>query len=627
MTDVSVREASKAVSYDYANYSAHLFLAGSYDAVRDPKLYNLRYEAPARDEWLVANLLAPVGGGTLSRNISQQDYARLFERDRLGVSSQTEYYDNGDWVQSASQFGAFGKVAYAIDTYYRSENGYRPNNDLEQLQLSAQVKVQVTPDDTVFLQAEYFTQESGDIIQYYNQRSAVPTLRVNEDEEPNLFAGWHHEWGPESHTLFLFSRLDDTLEQRALGIEKPFVKFGAGSGAPPTSILPRPFNLASERDFEAYSFEAQQILQKQEHTFIAGARYQFGWADTDSRLREVPPGPGMTFAPIDSSSDTDMDRESVYGYYHWQVLRPLRLTAGISYDRLHFPENVDTAPGNDHERAVSQVSPKAGLTYEAWKGGVVRGMYGQSLGGFLHENSVQLEPTQLGGFNQTFRSIAPESAMGAVPGSRFEYAALGLDQKLSTGTYLAAEAQWLSSRGSREVGAVSSTQPFVEPDLAFTMRQRIEYEEKALQFTVNQLVAREWALGARYRIADADLDARYTNVRGGIPNFSQLRLRQNESGLLQQLNLYVIYNHPCGFFGEWQSVWNHQSNDGYTPALAGDSFWQHNVFVGYRFPHRHVELRAGVLNLADEDYHLNPINLYAEMPRERTFTVSAKFDF
>ena len=214
MTDVSVREASKAVGYDYANYSAHLFLAGSYDAVRDPKLYNLRYEAPARDEWLVANLLAPVGGGTLSRNISQQDYTRLFERNRLGVSSQTEYFDNGDWVQSASQFGTFGKVAYAVDTYYRSENGYRPNNDLEQLQLSAQFKAQLTPEDTVFFQVEYFTQESGDIIQYYNQRSAVPTLRVNEDQEPNIFAGLHHEWSPESHTLFLSSRLDDTLEQR-----------------------------------------------------------------------------------------------------------------------------------------------------------------------------------------------------------------------------------------------------------------------------------------------------------------------------------------------------------------------------------------------------------------------------
>ena len=627
MTDVSVREASKAVGYDYANYSAHLFLAGSYDAVRDPKLYNLRYEAAARDEWLVANLLAPVGGGTLSRNVSQQDYARLFERNRLGISSQTEYFDNGDWVQSASQYGAYGQVAYAVDTYYRSENGARPNNDLEQLQLSAQFKAQITPADTVFFQAEYFNQESGDIIQYHDQRSAVRTLRVKEEQLPNLFLGWHHEWSPESHTLFLASRLDDALAQGARGIEKAFVKYGNGSDQPPTSILPRPFNLGFRRAFEAYSLEAQQILQKEAHTFVAGARYQFGSADTEARLRQVAPGPGMTFEPIRSGSDTDMDRQSVYGYYHWQILRPLRLTAGLSYDRLRHPANVDTAPVTDDERTVSQLSPKAGLTYDLWSGATMRAMYGQSLGGFLHENSVQLEPTQIGGFNQTFRSIAPESAIGAVPGSRFEFAALGLDQKFSTGTYLAAEGQWLSSVGRRQVGAVTSTLPFIEPDEAFALRQRLTYDEKALQFTVNQLVAEEWAMGARYRIAEANLEGRYGGIRQDTPNFSQLRLRQDESAILQQLNLYVIYNHRCGFFGEWQSVWNHQSNAGYVPSIGGEDFWQHHAFVGYRFPRRHVELRVGVLNLTGEEYRLNPLNLYAELPRERTYTASVKINF
>ena len=91
MEDLSVREAGRAVNADYANYSAHRFLAASYDATRDPKFFNLRYEAPARSEWLIANLLAPVGAGTLSRNLAQQDYVRLFETDGFGVSSATEY--------------------------------------------------------------------------------------------------------------------------------------------------------------------------------------------------------------------------------------------------------------------------------------------------------------------------------------------------------------------------------------------------------------------------------------------------------------------------------------------------------------------------------------------------------
>src|SRR6184192_1097871 len=71
MTEVSVREATRAVNSDYANYSAHLFLANSYDALRDPKQINLRYETPWLSELLMANLLSPVGGGSLSQYVSQ----------------------------------------------------------------------------------------------------------------------------------------------------------------------------------------------------------------------------------------------------------------------------------------------------------------------------------------------------------------------------------------------------------------------------------------------------------------------------------------------------------------------------------------------------------------------------
>src|SRR5205823_3073807 len=91
MFERSVQEAARAVNSDYGNYSAHLFLSESYDALRDPKLINLRYETPAFSELLVANLLAPPSGGTLSQNISQQEYSRFFDANHFGVFSTTEY--------------------------------------------------------------------------------------------------------------------------------------------------------------------------------------------------------------------------------------------------------------------------------------------------------------------------------------------------------------------------------------------------------------------------------------------------------------------------------------------------------------------------------------------------------
>src|SRR5213075_312254 len=118
MTEVSVREASRAVNSDYANYSAHLFLANSYNQLRDPNQINLRYETPWLSEYLIANLLAPVAASTLSQTVSQQEYSRLFAGDGFGVASSTEYFSRGDWIQAGAQYGTFGNFGYAVDTLY-----------------------------------------------------------------------------------------------------------------------------------------------------------------------------------------------------------------------------------------------------------------------------------------------------------------------------------------------------------------------------------------------------------------------------------------------------------------------------------------------------------------------------
>ena len=63
------------------------------------------------------------------------------------------------------------------------------------------------------------------------------------------------------------------------------------------------------------------------------------------------------------------------------------------------------------------------------------------------------------------------------------------------------------------------------------------------------------------------------------------------------------------------------------PDRPGDDFWQFNVFAGWRFLNRRIEARIGVLNLADRDYKLNPLNLTPELPRARTFTAWLRFNF
>lgn len=618
MTDLSVREASRAVNSDYGNYSAHLFLANSYDALRDPRQVNLRYETPWFSELLMANLLAPVGAGALSQNISQQEYSKLFERDRLGVSSSTEYLSGGDWIQSGSQFGTFGNTSYAFDVNYRSENGQRPNNDVQSLTWSSKFKQQLTSKDTLLFQAIYYDFESGDVSQYYNQANASQTFRINEKQEPLLFLGYHREWNPGLHTLFLAGRLDDTFQLRD---SNPGLLFLRQAGGKTTSVSnPIGFGLNYESGLEAYTSELQQIWQTPDHTSIFGARYQLGWADTSVQLSRE-----LTGLVTDQNISAELNRFSVYGYHQWQVHEALRLTAGLSYDRLHYPRNVDTSPITDAETEKDQVSPKAGFLWTPLKNMNVRGIYSRSLGGVFFDSSVRLEPTQVAGFNQAFRSLIPESIIGLVPGSEFETFGLGVDHNFKTGTYLGVDAELLTSDAERTFGVLTNSSFLPVPNRASSSRESLDFEERSLVVTLNQLIDQEWSVGARYRLANADFNRKLLDVSADTPGAAGIN--QDVEATLHQLNLYALYSHRCGFFSQLHSIWNVQSNRGYAPDLPGDDFWQLNLFAGYRFSKRRAEVRLGILNLTDRDYRLNPLNLYFEQPRERTFTARLRFNF
>src|SRR4029077_6568811 len=123
-------------------------------------------------EYLLANLLSPVSIGTLAQSVSQQEYSKLFASDGMGVASSTEYFSNGDWIESGAQYGTFGNFGYALSGYYRSDNGQRPNNDLRQTEISLQVKEQLTPKDSVYLRTIYGSADAGDLLQRYDPATA-----------------------------------------------------------------------------------------------------------------------------------------------------------------------------------------------------------------------------------------------------------------------------------------------------------------------------------------------------------------------------------------------------------------------------------------------------------------------
>ncbi|HMP84489.1 MAG TPA: TonB-dependent receptor, partial [Verrucomicrobiota bacterium] len=565
MFEVGVQEASRAVDLDYANASAHLFLASSYESLRDPKLRNLRYETPAFSEYLMANLLAPPGAGLLSQTISQQEYSRFFAEDGFGLSSSTTYGSGGDWAQAASQYGTFGNTSYSLDVNYLTENGQRPNNDLEYTSLAARFKQQITDSDSLMLEISTLDYDSGDVSQYYDQDQASTTLRVKETQEPNVLLGYNHRWSPGVHTLVLGTRLDDELKLRDSNPNNLWLRTFVNlfnPGVTNVSIQNPAGDLDYKRQLTFYSAEVQHIIQNSRNTIVFGGRYQTARADTDNNL-VMYDFLGNPMAPIPQQDfDSDIYRWSLYAYDYWQLLDTLQLVGGVSYDYMHYPRNIDTSPITDDETSKDQISPKVGLTWTPAERTAVRGIYTRSLGGTFFDSSVRLEPTQIAGFNQAFRSIAPESVIGLVPGSSFETFGLGLNQTFKTRTYVLVEGQLLTSDGSRTVGILTNSNVFAPiPDGASGTRQSVDYNEWSLLVTVNQLLGRDFAVGARYRLTYADMDTDSTQIDSSVPGSDSLN--QDVHATLSQLRLYGIFNHPCGFFFTAEGVWSWQDSGGY----------------------------------------------------------------
>ena len=617
LTDVSERAASRAVEESYSDFAGHLFMANSLRFRERFNQYDLRFESARESELLVANLLAPPGGGNLSQVLSEQDHLQYFDERPFGLSTLTEYGSGGDWTETASAFGHADGFSYALDSRYLSLNGQRANSDLNERQFSFQAKQQITLDDSLYLQVGYLHRENGDIARYYDPQSAIPGLRATEEQKPNLFLGWNHEWSPESHTLFLFSRLTDWLSLTNPQPTVPFIQQN-GAGVFGVEVYPY-FTLQEDTRFTLCSAEAQQIWETPHHAFILGARYQHGAVDTYS----------MVTRPIDmvenQSVSPSLERVNGYGYYQWHPVGSFRLTAGLSYDRLIYPQNADLPPVQAGEDQRSLLGPKFGLTWQPWRNGWLRGAWTRSLGGLFFDNSIRLEPAQVAGFTSAFRSLIPESTEGLAPGTKFDSWTIGFDQSLRSQTYFGIDAEWLASDGSRNVGAFMNTFPgILVPDGPTSTSQTLDFRERNLSAYTYQLIGDYWSVGARYRLSEAKLNTRLPEL-AGVPGVSLQQ--QDERAVLQHGQLFFLFNHPSGFFAGWSSDWYHQNNHGYTPALGNEDFWQHNIFAGYVFPHRRAELRVGLLNLMDQDYRLNPLNLQSGLPRGRTFTASLRMNF
>ena len=309
LAEVSERAASRAVESDYANFAGHLFVARSLQSREDPARFNLRYEAPVRSELLMANLLAPAGGGNLSQQLSQQDHLRYFDAPSVALASLTVWTDNGDWRQGASVFGTIDGLGYAIDGQYLSLRGWVPNQDQTERTLGITAKQQLTASDSVYLQVGSSQTEGGDTAFHWNPADANPDLHFEQRLNPYLHVGWNHAWAPGSNTLLLASYYADELDVTDPTIQVPFLFRRRGVvSVIDTSRGNYDATIHNENQFG--SVELQQIWQAGPHTVIAGGRYQGGEVKSTETLLDLGGIPAFH-----QESNQPLERVSGYLYY------------------------------------------------------------------------------------------------------------------------------------------------------------------------------------------------------------------------------------------------------------------------------------------------------------------------
>lgn len=631
MEDVAVREAAKAVTYDYDNSSAHLFLSDSYNALRDPTGFNLRYDTAWFNELLLANLLAPVGAGRLSQTLSAQEYAKLFESDGIGFANVTSWRTDNQLAQQAGTFGQYRNTSWAGDIDYDHHSGIRANNELDSLSGDVSVKQQLTPSDTILGLAQFENFHSGDNAQYYNFYTAYnPTFEYAEHQDPTLVGGFQHEWAPGIRTLLLGSRLQDS---QRFSSSQPTLEYGVNEAflGPIIAVYQYTnFDAELQDRLLIYTAEFSQIVQKDRFTLVAGGRWQGGQFKYSDQIVYTIPPPAPPFEPLFNSTNGSFSepfqRLEAYGYLTVEPIDKLWLTGGFAYDDIKYPANFRNQPLSPGTQERSLPEPKAAFVWSPVEQVTVRGIYSHSLGGVSIDDSYTLEPTELAGFVQNYRSVISESIVGSVSAEDVELEGLALDLKFKHGTYVGIQAQHISSRVQQTVGNFL-LQNSLAPYVASSNPQNLNYNEESFSASLNQLLPEGFVTGISYALTRSELKTAYPEIPGSAdPNYFTYN-PEDQSAYLHRMDAYLLFNHPSGLFARFDANGYLQRNIGYDGSEPGDDFVQLNIQGGWRFFNRRAQLVFGILNLTSQNYKLNPLTEYSELPRFRVYYGQFSFEF
>jgi outer membrane receptor protein involved in Fe transport len=326
--------------------------------------------------------------------------------------------------------------------------------------------------------------------------------------------------------------------------------------------------------------------------------------------------------PDDSTTRANFNRFVAYEYHHWKMTDDLLWIGGLTFDDITYPANFRRPPLSSNEASRRRWSPKMALIWTPSSKVTLRGAAGRATGGVSYDESVRLEPTQLAGFGQAFRSLISESLVGSVEAPDYYFAGGAVDWHPWPNTWITLQGEALEEKVDQQYGlfAFNALASPAVSDIQ-TMDQ-LDYQEIDLQAVLNQIIAREWFLELNYQYSHSTLDQYLPD----IPASAGYARTTSLDGGLHKAGMAATWRPVNGWFARAELNVYAQTLSGSSPQPPGDAFSQMNLYAGYRFPRRSGELIVGLLDLYGQDYQLSPINYYLDLPRSRTFYARFRFN-
>ncbi|MDP3980101.1 MAG: TonB-dependent receptor [Chlamydiota bacterium] len=597
-------EAIKSISSDYANYSAHLLLAGSY------------FNSPNKNqatltELLITRLLLPPNFNPVDPSIrgdaSFNEYTSLFDREQFRLFFDLSARSEDKAIEGrVIHSGAIERFYYILSYFPDYQGGYRENDWSRTHGAILFTQAQLSYNDTLSYEYLYGKEKQGDVSINFDPHADNLDRDYKLDNTIHRL-GYHHRFGPNAHFISQFLYIDREISVKD-DAQRSFL-INAVSGKDVIASLPASafFDETQIYRLKGIRTDMQLIWDSSLVSLIAGGGIMDADANNDSLDYAPFEATGtITDFLLTSSGKHPEESQRVYLYSTWHLQEWLDASAALSYTRLRVADILLPPPFSDQTRIIDLWSPKFGISLYLNPNTTLRAAYFKTLGpsGFIDLESI--EPTQVAGFNQLIDDI---------PGTDSETYTVGVDHKISKHSYL---------------GLAASRRNFTR-DLSFALASlNLDTLSGQLFDDVSQTDFIDQNL--REKLISAYFYQIFSHSITGTLDYTFI---QRQTGLFStesnnhRVRLGLNYFHPRGWFFKTSAVWRGEELSGFTGDTTDGSqdFWITDASIGYQLPKHRGVIVLSVTNILDQDFHYEPVDIDAPFLPNRSYNLKISLNF